>query len=187
MRSNDLEAVGNGIEENLNIPELFRLTAEAKTGAVLEYMEQLLQLGTKFLLFAHHHSTLDALERKLSDLRVEFIRIDGKTAPIQRPERVARFQDVESVKVALLSITAAGTGLTLTAAHTVVFAELYWVPGQMQQAEDRAHRIGQRDCVTVQYLVAKDTLDDVLFRSLEKKCKNTSLILDGQSRGLDVA
>eukprot|EP00913_Durusdinium_trenchii_P017968 g16886.t1 len=59
--------------------------------------------------------------------------------------------------------------MTCRAAQTIVFAELYWVPGQMQQAEDRAHRIGQKDCVTVHYLIAKKTLDEVLFKSLERK------------------
>jgi SWI/SNF-related matrix-associated actin-dependent regulator 1 of chromatin subfamily A len=175
----------DGSSCDVNISQLFRLTADAKIAASLEYVEHLIRLGIKFLLFAHHHSTLDALERKIIELKTDLIRIDGKTRPGQRPERVARFQQEDSVRVALLSITAAGTGLTLTAAQTVVFAEMYWVPGQMQQAEDRAHRIGQRDCVTVQYLVAKGTIDDVVYNSLEKKSKNTSAILDGQQCGFD--
>merc|ERR1712039_429125 len=149
-----------------------------------EYIEHLIKAGTKFLLFGHHHATLNTVEDKLRELGVGYVRIDGGTPPAKRPELVTRFQDETIVRVAVLSITAAGAGLTLTAAQTVVFAELYWVPGQMQQAEDRAHRIGQRDSVVVQYLVASGTLDDVLFRSLERKTKRTGMILNGHECSL---
>ncbi|CAE8672392.1 unnamed protein product, partial [Polarella glacialis] len=115
------------------------------------------------------------------------IRIDGQTAPAARPALVAQFQEDSAIRVAVLSITAAGSGLTLTAAQTVVFAELYWVPGQMMQAEDRAHRIGQRDCVTVQYLVARGTLDETLYRTLEKKSLSVNGILNGCRTGLDAS
>jgi len=69
----------------------------------------------------------------------------------------------------VLSITAANTGLTLTATHLVVFAELFWNPGVLTQAEDRAHRIGQKDSVTIQYLVAKGTADDYLWPLVQRK------------------
>ncbi|CAJ1399305.1 unnamed protein product [Effrenium voratum] len=166
--------------------QLFRLTAEAKLGAVLEYVEHLLSTGAKFLLFGHHHLVLDAVQAKLQRMHCGHIRIDGHTSAVARPALVSQFQEDESVRVAVLSITAAGTGLTLTAAQTIVFAELYWVPGLMQQAEDRAHRIGQRDSVTVHYLIAKKTLDEVLFQTLEKKTFSTTGILNGLSSGLDV-
>lgn len=50
-----------------------------------------------------------------------------------------------------------------------MFAELFWNPGVLTQAEDRAHRIGQTDSVSIQYLVARDTADDVLWPMIQKK------------------
>ncbi|CAI7817035.1 unnamed protein product, partial [Closterium sp. NIES-54] len=75
--------------------------------------------------------------------KVVYIRIDGSTAPEKRHHLVARFQEDPDTRVAVLGIHAAGVGLTLTAASTVVFAEMAWNPGDLVQAEDRAHRIGQ--------------------------------------------
>ncbi|CAE7744436.1 Zranb3 [Symbiodinium sp. CCMP2592] len=166
--------------------QLFRDTAEAKLAAVLDYVEHLLSLETKFLIFGHHRLVLDALEDKLKRAHYGYISAWPCRAAAERPKLVSQFQEDNNVRVAVLSITAAGTGLTLTAAQTVVFAELYWVPGQMQQAEDRAHRIGQRDCVSVHYLIAKDTLDEVLYRTLEKKTVSTTRILNGHGSGLDM-
>jgi len=60
-------------------------------------------------------------------------------------------------------------GLTLTSASLVVFAELDWTPGTLEQCEDRAHRIGQKDVVHVHYLVAAGSLDDWVWSALAKK------------------
>lgn len=60
-------------------------------------------------------------------------------------------------------------GLTFTAASHVVFAELYWNPGHIKQAEDRAHRIGQVSSVNVHYLIAKGTFDTVMWSMLNRK------------------
>ena len=79
-----------------------------------------------------------------------YIRIDGRTSPQARHELVNRFQKQPGISLGILSITAAGVGLTLTAASVVVFGELHWTPGNLIQAEDRAHRIGQKRAVNVQ-------------------------------------
>jgi len=69
----------------------------------------------------------------------------------------------------VLSITAANTGLNLTAATTVIFAELYWNPGALVQAEDRIYRIGQKNSVTITYLLAENTADDYIWPLVQNK------------------
>jgi SWI/SNF-related matrix-associated actin-dependent regulator of chromatin subfamily A-like protein 1 len=147
---------------------LWRKTGELKAAPAMDYVEDLLEEG-KILLFAHHQSILDAFEGRLFEHSIRFIRIDGRTPPSERQELCDLFQREASIRIALLSITAASVGLTLTAASTVVFAELFWNPGILIQAEDRAHRIGQTDCVNVHYLLAKGTVDDRIWPLILKK------------------
>lgn len=70
-----------------------------------------------------------------------------------RRKNIRAFQDNFNIRAAVLSITAAGVGITLTAASTVIFAEMHWTPATLLQAEDRAHRLGQKFCVNVHYLI----------------------------------
>ena len=86
-----------------------------------------------------------------------------------RHELCTKFQTEEDVRVAVLSITAASTGLTLTRANLVVFAELHFTPGTLQQAEDRAHRIGQLSPVNIHFLLAKGTADDLIWPLIQRK------------------
>ncbi|KRY14852.1 SWI/SNF-related matrix-associated actin-dependent regulator of chromatin subfamily A-like protein 1 [Trichinella patagoniensis] len=116
----------------------FAETAQAKIQATIEYISELIESNQKFIIFAHHMIMLDAISEFLSS------------------------------KVCKLSITAASTGLTLTSARLVVFAELFWNPGVVQ-AEDRAHRVGQLNSVLIIYLVAKGTADDNIWTMIKKK------------------
>ncbi|GAV09941.1 hypothetical protein RvY_19410, partial [Ramazzottius varieornatus] len=102
----------------------------------------------KVVIFAHHNYVLSQLYGALSET-YRGIRIDGSTAPEDRKVLCDTFQQDDNCRIAVLSITACSTGLTLTAASVVVFAELYWNPGILAQAEDRLHRLGQRNNVTV--------------------------------------
>lgn len=157
------------MESRNELMDLWRKTGEAKAPAMLEYIEDLLEAGHKCLVFAHHKNVLDIFEDSFMKAKRKYIRIDGNTNSSQRQEICTKFQSDPLTRIALLSITAASTGLTLTAATTVVFAELYWNPGQLVQAEDRAHRIGQCDSVNVHYLLAKGTTDDTLWPLILKK------------------
>eukprot|EP00928_Gymnodinium_smaydae_P009718 TRINITY_DN13636_c0_g1_i2.p1 TRINITY_DN13636_c0_g1~~TRINITY_DN13636_c0_g1_i2.p1 ORF type:complete len:632 (-),score=61.45 TRINITY_DN13636_c0_g1_i2:214-2109(-) len=175
----------HGAQVSAGMAQLFKLSAEAKCSAVLEHVETLLDGGVKLLCFAHHTFMLDKLTERLQNKAIQHIRIDGKTSPQERPTLVSRFQEDDSVRVAVLSITACGQGLTLTAASTVVFAELFWVPGQLLQAEDRVHRIGQKSACLIQYLIAPRTIDDHIFSLIDRKQCVVTGIVDGVVQGMN--
>jgi len=110
-----------------------------------------------------------------------YIRIDGRTLPKQRQEYISRFQNDPTTKIALLSITAAGVAVTLTAASRVLFAELFWTPAMLMQAEDRCHRIGQLATVKAKYLIARNTLDDVLWQLADQKIRSLGEFVEGKT------
>lgn len=124
----------------------------------------------------------------LKQLRTEYgdraIYIDGSMSPEQRQLEVDRFQQGKAT-IALLSLRAAGVGLTLTAADTVIFIDQDFVPANHQQAEDRAHRIGQVNPVQVYYLLAEGTIDEDLRALLGEKMAIVSQIADGEVRQLE--
>jgi len=177
--------------QSLETMELWRATGAAKMHAVKEYLVELFTANEniKCIIFAHHKFVLDGIEDLLLNGTSligpgKYMRIDGSVSQDQRSIRVADFQSNPNCRVALLSITACAEGITLTAANLVVFTELYWVPGVIEQAEARAHRVGQKDSVYCQYLLLPESPDEVVFNMLEKKKKDTSAILDGCETGL---
>ncbi|ODN00238.1 SWI/SNF-related matrix-associated actin-dependent regulator of chromatin subfamily A-like protein 1 [Orchesella cincta] len=149
--------------------EYYAETASAKLDAVNAYIKDLINDDKKFICFAHHKSMMDGICAMLEEIKTRYIRIDGSTTAQDRQHAVDLFQHREDVPVAVLSITAANSGITLTAAKLVIFAELYWNPGILTQAEDRAHRIGQMDSVLVEYLLAGGTADDYLWKMVQDK------------------
>ncbi|MEE6488805.1 hypothetical protein FKM82_015387 [Ascaphus truei] len=150
----------------------YNRTAEAKIRSVTEYIMDLLESGReKFLVFAHHKIMLDSVCKELEKKEVGYIRIDGSTSSADRQSLCHKFQFCEKNCVAVLSITAANMGLTLSSADLVVFAELFWNPGVLIQAEDRVHRIGQTSSVNIHYLVGKGTADDYLWPMIQQKMK----------------
>ena len=160
------------------ISELFRLTSVAKTAIVCKVVNDLAESGVPFLVFCYHKELMTRLENTLSNY--SYFRIDGNTPTAKRQEMVNEFQDGQ-YQVAILSLLAASTGITLTRASMVVFAEMYWTPGVMLQAEDRVHRIGQKNACDIKYLITRGTLDEYLFKKLNSKLSTLDNILDGRN------
>ncbi|CAD2095838.1 DNA helicase, putative [Plasmodium vinckei lentum] len=174
-------------EENITISQLFKMTGYAKVKAIKEYITYLIDADIKFLLFCHHKLVMDEIDEFLKEKKLGFIRVDGLTPIDKREIYIKNFQSDEKIRIAILSITACGVGLNLTAANTVVFGELYWVPGQMIQAEDRAHRIGTtHDTINIHYLVAQNTIDEVVWKIINRKWNTLTTALNGAEDSLNV-
>ncbi|XP_004423928.1 PREDICTED: DNA annealing helicase and endonuclease ZRANB3 isoform X1 [Ceratotherium simum simum] len=167
------------------ITRMFKQTAIAKAGAVKDYIKMMLQNDSlKFLVFAHHLNMLQACTEAVIENKTRYVRIDGSVPSSERIHLVNQFQKDPETRVAILSIQAAGQGLTFTAATHVVFAELYWDPGHIKQAEDRAHRIGQCSSVNIHYLIANGTLDTLMWGMLNRKAQVTGSTLNGRKEQL---
>ncbi len=158
------------------LAKLRQATALAKVPLVIEHVANVLDDGAKVVLFAHHRAVIAELAEAFGDAAVT---LTGDDAAARRQEAVDRFQEDPDCRLFVGSITAAGFGLTLTASAHVVFAELDWVPARLTQAEDRTHRIGQKDSVLVQHLVLQDSLDARMVGTLIKKQRVIDEVVDG--------
>ena len=167
--------------------DAYTLTGKAKLNGVYEYLSDLLEAQEKFIVFAYHYEMLQCIENLMKEKKVGYIRIDGNTKQEKRYDYVNEFQKNNNCRVAILSIIAASTGITLTSSNIVIFAELTWTPSIMIQAEDRAHRIGQnKEFVDIKYLYGKETLDDFILDRLQKKLTIVSTTIDDKQEYLGV-
>lgn len=154
-----------GKSAGANVFELRHLSALAKVPLVASLVEEALEQG-KVILFAHHKDVIDAYKAHFGNVAVV---VNGSMSLEQRQASVDRFQNDASCTVFIGSLQAAGVGLTLTASSHVIFAELDWVPGNMTQAEDRAHRLGQLDNVLIWHVVIEDSIDAKIADLLVRK------------------
>ena len=157
-------------------------TALAKLPRVIELIKGVLEDGEveKIIVFAHHRDVIHGLKEGLKDFRP--VSLSGEDSIEARQAAVDAFQNDPSVKVFIGGIRAAGVGITLTAASTVIFAELDWTPGAMMQAEDRAHRIGQKNSVLVLHPLLNKSIDAKLAKTLIRKQEIIEKTLDGAGK-----
>jgi len=161
------------------LSKLRHATALAKVPLVVEHVKNALLASPKIVVFAHHRQVVAEIAEAFGK---DAVTLTGSHTAEQRQAAVDRFQDEADCTVFVGSIRAAGLGLTLTASAHVVFAELDWVPANLTQAEDRTHRIGQRDSVLVQHLVLQSSLDARMVRTLITKQRVVDATLEGDSR-----
>ena len=157
-------------------------TALDKVPHVVEIVTEALEQG-KVILFAHHKDVIKAYKEAFGDAAVV---VDGSTANVDRQAAADRFQNDPTCTLFIGSIQAAGVGFTLTASSHVIFAEIDWVPGNLAQAEDRAHRIGQKSNVLVWHLVIDGSLDSRMAEIVVEKMNVIERAMDGEMNTMDV-
>ncbi|KAI3463878.1 hypothetical protein Pfo_020541 [Paulownia fortunei] len=134
----------------------------------------------KMIIFAYHHKVLDGVQAFLCEKGIQFVRIDCTVTGNDRQSAIQSFQSSKEVKIALIGIRAGSSGLNLTSADNVVFLELPMTPGDIQQAEDRAHRHGQKRLVNVYIFCAKETSDELQWQQLNRSLLRVSSTVNGK-------
>lgn len=144
-------------------------------------VEQILEEGHQALIFSQFTSYLDIIQNVFNQRSWEYSRIDGKYSVAQRQKEINKFQEGKN-KLFLISLKAGGVGLNLTAASYVFIMDPWWNPAVENQAIDRAHRIGQKNKVTVYRPIIKESVEEkILMLQNEKKQLFEDLL--GQAEG----
>ena len=154
----------------------------AKLEMCMELIENAVNGGHKVLLFSQFTTMLDHLAVQLKKLGIDYYMLTGAVNKEKRMQMVESFNQDE-VPVFCISLKAGGTGLNLTAADIVIHYDPWWNVAVQNQATDRAHRIGQKNVVTVYKLVSQGTIEEKIIDIQEKKKKLAEQVLEGE--GMD--
>ena len=154
------------VEQLAKLEYLRQIAVRGKMKAVIEWIQNMLETGEKLIVFATHTEPINRLMKVFGECAV---RVDGSVTGEKRQAAVDAFQDDRVIKLFVGNIKAAGVGLTLTAASNVAFIEMPYTPAELEQAEDRAHRISQKNAVNAWYLVSENTIDEKIAGIIERK------------------
>lgn len=150
----------------------------AKLDMCIELVENCIASNHKVLLFSQFTSMLKIIEQRLQQSGIDFYKITGSTKSEDRLDLVNAFNSDET-PVFLISLKAGGTGLNLTGADVVIHFDPWWNVSAQNQATDRAHRMGQKNPVSIYKLIAKDTIEDKILEMQTKKSELANMIIDG--------
>ena len=148
----------------------------------MDLIENAVNGGHKVLLFSQFTSMLDLLAEELEARGIKYYMLTGAVNKEKRMRMVESFNE-DDVPVFCISLKAGGTGLNLTSADIVIHYDPWWNVAVQNQATDRAHRIGQKNVVTVYKLVSQGTIEEKIVDIQERKKQLAEQILEGE--GMD--
>jgi len=140
----------------------------------IEMVENAIEMGRKVIIFTSFTEELETLYEHFGKLAVKH---NGPMTSTQKQKSVDSFQNNPKIKVFIGNIKSAGVAITLTEATVVIFNSFDWVPGNNEQAEDRAYRIGQNNDVNIYYQLFDDTISTRMWSTLHSKKDIISTIM----------
>lgn len=147
----------------------------AKLPHVIEFVKNIMEIEESVVVFCHHKAIHAFLHKSLHEYQPSFI-IGGQSDK-DRQDNIDKFQNGQT-KLMIAGLRAGNVGINLSKARYVIFAELDWSPAIHRQAEDRLHRIGQKNTVFAYYLIGNGTLDDHVANVLVDKSYEIDAIMD---------
>jgi non-specific serine/threonine protein kinase len=150
-----------------------------KLVCVVERLQELMDEGHSALVFSQFTSYLDLVEQEFHAHHIPYVRLDGSTPTATRKKIVQEFQDGKQPLVFLLSLKAGGQGLNLTKASYVFHLDPWWNPAVENQASDRAHRIGQKQKVSIMRLLMRHTIEEKMMELKQQKLELYQAVLEG--------
>ncbi len=148
----------------------------------IEMVENAIEMGRKVIIFTSFSDELETIANHFGKIAV---RHNGLMSSTKKQHSVDQFQNNDKIKVFVGNIKSAGVGITLTEATVVIFNSFDWVPGNNEQAEDRAYRIGQNNDVNVYYQLFEDTISTRMWEMLRNKKDVISTIMGEKTRTED--
>ena len=152
-----------------------QIAGVAKLPHVINFVKNIMEIEESVVVFCHHKVIHKLLHESLQEFSP--VSIIGGQSDDTRQDQIDKFQKGES-KLMIAGIRAGNVGINLTRAKYVIFAELDWSPAIHRQAEDRLHRIGQKNTVFAYYLIGNGTLDDHVASILVDKSYEIDAIMD---------
>ncbi len=170
-------------ESLVKIEGLKQLAVKGKLPYVIHWIEDFLEVtDQKLVVFVIHHFVSDELMKAFKNKAVKY---DGTLSAKEKEDAKDEFINNPKIRLFIGGIHSAGEGITLTVASNVAFIELPWSPKAIDQASDRCHRIGQKDSVTIHYLLATDTIEEKIACVLDEKRKVIDSTIDGKETETD--
>ena len=150
----------------------------AKLDRMEELVEDAVQNGKKVVIFSNWTQMTDVICKRL--MKYSPAVITGDISDNMRQVMVNDFQNNDKCKVIIGTIGAMGTGLTLTAGTVEIFMDEPWNRANKEQAEDRCHRVGTKENVTIYTLMCKNTIDERIHDLILQKGAMADAIVDGK-------